>query len=239
MKQRLKPQESVQVLYELIRSQSGRERTAVTNSLAPQLVILRAWQAERLARTHADFLRQPRYQAGCQFILTDLYGPHDFSQRDKDAEELYHFLNRFVPEQLLGVLAEAIEMNQLSQQLDDLLLDKLVNELGMEETITPEMYAAAYRLCDNRADRERQLALVLSVGQEIDRIVGQRFSRTLLGLAKRPSYKLGWREFYDFLDRGLSAFRTMGGADEFLQTVIQREQAILDGLFAGDSRIIG
>ena len=38
---------------------------------------LRAWQAVRLARTHADLLASPRMGLAATFFLTDIYGSED------------------------------------------------------------------------------------------------------------------------------------------------------------------
>ncbi|WP_297114124.1 hypothetical protein [Thermomonas sp.] len=45
---------------------------------------LQAWQAQRLQRSFAGFLADPARRPAAQFFLTDLYGEHDFSQRDAD-----------------------------------------------------------------------------------------------------------------------------------------------------------
>ena len=43
---------------------------------------LRKWQADRLARTHADLLASADYGDAARFFLTDLYGPADLANRD-------------------------------------------------------------------------------------------------------------------------------------------------------------
>ena len=41
---------------------------------------LRAWQAVRLARTHADLLASPSMGPAATFFLTDLYGSKDLTR---------------------------------------------------------------------------------------------------------------------------------------------------------------
>jgi hypothetical protein len=52
-------------------------------------------------------------------------------------------------------------------------------------------------------------------------------------LMRGPAHLAGLAELYDFLERGLRAFRQMDGAERFLETVRGRESAILERLFAG------
>jgi hypothetical protein len=203
--------------------------------LDPQLALLRAWQTDRLARTHADLLASPRYGPACRFFLSDLYAPRDFSQRDQDFEQLHRFLQRYLPAPLLRVLTRAIEANTLTKELDEILLAVLVNDLEMMDAISPQMYCEAYRRGDNYDKRVRQIELIVEVGREIDRIVRLPLSGIVLRLARRPAQRAAWTEIQDFLERGYAAFKHMGGADTFLYTLYQREKQILDRIFAGDS----
>ncbi len=41
--------------------------------LDPKLALLRAWQSQRLARTYADLLADPRYRPACEFFLENIY----------------------------------------------------------------------------------------------------------------------------------------------------------------------
>src|SRR5262245_65949794 len=52
-------------------------------AVARDRATLRAWQAERFARTYADLLAAPRYAAAAAFFLSDLYGLADPAARDE------------------------------------------------------------------------------------------------------------------------------------------------------------
>jgi hypothetical protein len=45
----------------------------------------------------------------------------------------------------------------------------------------------------------------------------------------------GFGVLHDFLDRGFNAFRRMDGAEYFLATVVARETALMDAMFAGET----
>lgn len=127
-------------------------QSAAASEIDPRLALLRTWQMERLAQTHADLLASARYGPACRFFLSDLYAPHDFSRRDEGFQVLYRSLRRYLPPPLLRILTHAIILNELTQVLDDTLLTVLVNELSMTDQITLQLYAEAYRRCDNYSD---------------------------------------------------------------------------------------
>jgi hypothetical protein len=53
-------------------------------------------------------------------------------------------------------------------------------------------------------------------------------------MMRQPARLAGLSALQDFLERGVRAFRTLGGAKEFLATIDRRERAILDAIFDGD-----
>ena len=64
---------------------------------ADYLRLLREWQSERLAHTHADLLADRRFGPACRFFLSDVYAARDFSQRDHDIERMYNSMRLVLP----------------------------------------------------------------------------------------------------------------------------------------------
>jgi hypothetical protein len=204
--------------------------------LDASLARLRTWQSARLAQTYADLLASHRYGPACRFFLSDIYAPRDFSQRDQDIEYLYTIMSGFLPEFLLKVVRKAIEMNDLTNELDLALARVLFEDLGVSgngsgASITPQLYAKAYRLCDNFAERAHQIHLIGEVGRLVDRGTRIPLIGVTLHLARRPATRAGWAELHSFLERGYAAFKHMGRADGFLQTVQDREMGILERIY--------
>ncbi len=196
--------------------------------------MLRAWQAQRLARTYADFLEQPRYRPACLFFLEDIYGPRDFSQRDHDLEQMYEFTQRFIPGEMLRPLALTVRLHHLTQELDRQLLDVLVKQLGVTDTLTAPLYAEAYRRCDNYTERVRQIDLIDDIGKRLDGLVRSPLVGAMLAVAKGPARRAGWIDLMEFLEHGFTAFKHMRGGSYFLSTVREREMGILDRIYAND-----
>jgi hypothetical protein len=207
------------------------------DSIAPQMALFRAWQAQRLATTHADLLQNRRYRPACLFFLEDIYAPKDFSQRNHDIVRMHDFMLRFLPARLIRTLTLAIDLNTLTETLDEALLSALVEKLGVKDSITPAQYAQGYRICDNYDERKRQIDLIIDVGQGLDRLTRLPLVGWTLHMARGPAHRGGWQEMQGFLERGFTAFKHMHGAQEFLRLVQRREMDILDRIFAGANEL--
>lgn len=235
MSDRLGVRDTAEIVYQIRqKSEDASHRRVRGQPLAPEMVLLRRWQSQRLARTHADMLADLDYEPACRFFLSDIYAPRDFSQRDHDVERMYTFMSKILPDRMLHGLGLVIELNDLTHQLDEHLLQVLVDDLGVTDTITEEQYAEAYRICDNYADRVRQIDLVVEIGWSVEGVVHTRWAGMTLRLARGPAYRAGWGELQDFLERGYDAFKQMDDAEYFLGTIREREMQILDQIFAGD-----
>lgn len=224
----------IKALREIQNDQAARHQAAEARPLDPHVARLRQWQARRLAGTYADLLADPQYAPACRFFLSDIYAARDFSQRDLDAERLHQTLARFLPAHMLSTLARANQLNRLSAQLDHTLADALLR-MGVGETITAEQYAQGYLLCDNYAERRRQIELLVELLSEVCHGAKSPLVGVTLRLARRPAHAMGWFELYDFLQRGYSAARPIRDVDAFVATVLERELGILESIFAQSS----
>lgn len=228
------PKEFIHLLSELQHWKEAQRRNIGESALDPPLALLRQWQSERLARTYDDLLNDKQYRSACLFFLSDIYSPRDFSQRDHDAEHLYSLLSRFLPQAMLTLLADAIRINQLTDQLDRALLSEIEKCFGITDTLTPQLYAQAYRQCDNYAQRREQIELMAKILREAAQGARNPIFAASLRLVRRPAQRAGWIEVYDFLERGYQACRPMRDVKYFVNTIQQRETIILDQIFAGD-----
>ena len=213
-----------------------RHHPSTRAHLDPQLGLLRQWQMTRLARTYSDLLASLDSGDACRFFLSEVYGPRDFNQRDQDITQVYRSMERFLPVRIVHTIELAIRLNDLTLDLDDTLLRVLVKELNVTDTITPELYAEAYRRCHNYDERAEQIDLVIIVGQKINQLVHIPFIGLTLRMAHQPAHWMGWSELQEFLERGYAAFKHLSDSKMFLQIIEQREKQILDQLFAGVSK---
>jgi hypothetical protein len=197
----------------------------------PRLVELKAWQAQRLARTYADLASQPRYRAATAFFLDDLYGPKDFSARDEELLRIVPVMRKILPRHAVETAALAIELEALTEALDH----ALAKALPAAGTIDAARYAQAYRESSTREERVRQIRLADAVGRRLDALVRKPLIGGTLKLMRRPAHLAGLGDLQDFLEEGYEAFRAMRGCEEFLAVLESRELAILNRLFSGVS----
>lgn len=209
-------------LHERRRADPGRARA---------LERLASWQASRMERTYADLAGEPRYAGAIAFFQSDLYGAADFAQRDADLARIVPILARTLPRRLIATIAQATELNALSQELDEALLSRLPRADGF---FSVAEYCAAYRSLPERDARERQIALIGEVGAGLDQYVRRPFIQSALTMMRQPARLAGLAVLQDFLERGVKAFRKMHGAQEFLTTIDRRERALMAAIFAGD-----
>jgi hypothetical protein len=210
------------------------KQAALQLSPTDHLDLLRKWQSNRLEHTYADLLVTKRYGPACRFFLDDVYSAKDFRQRDHEIKHLYAMLSHYLPDALLKLVKKVIELNDLTNQLDEALLDALRHDLGVNDAVTAELYAEGYRICNNYAERESQIELIVEVGRMVDIAAKIPFVATMLKMARIPVSRAGWHELHSWIERGFLAFQHMHGADEFLGTIHDREMKILGRIFAGD-----
>ncbi len=196
---------------------------------------LRAWQAQRLARTHADLLTNPRFRETALFFLSDIYGPEDLNRHEPDVRRILPIMTKVLPAAGLETVADAVELNTLSEILDAAMIVALGSEAA---TIDEAAYGRAYRKIGRRRQRERQIDLIEHLGRSLDHLTQQPFVGKALSMMRKPAVPAGLGELQHFLERGYDAFCKMGGADEFLQIVISRERALLEALFADDDSML-
>jgi len=209
------------------------------STYAQDRILLRAWQAERLATTYADLLQDPRYCPATQFFLEDLYGPKDYAVRDEGVGKVIANMTRLLPGEALKVLAMALELDVMSERLDLALTRELRSgqrDLQSPLRISPASYARAYRKCDNRSARMKQIELIVRIGAEVDRLTAKPMIETTLSLMRTPARLMGLAELQCFLERGFKAFKHMQGADDFLAIIQRRERRIAQQLFAARTR---
>jgi hypothetical protein len=206
-------------LDELLARRRALEAPACkTADFVAALKELRAWQAARLARTYEDFRDDPRYAPALGFFLTDLYGPQEFADRDRDLRRAWIYLKKALPPALLKVLGQAIELDVLTLELDHAMVRALA-----ASAVSDAAYKTAYRSVGDAVSRTRQIDLIAGIGADLSRIVRRVWLGPLLQAAHVPAHAAGFGVLQDFLERGYAAFRQMQGAGRLLQAIRARE----------------
>jgi hypothetical protein len=188
---------------------------------------VKAFQAARLAQTHADLLVHPRYQLAARFFLSDLYGAKNIHQRDAELARVIPVMQKFLPEAALQVMAAATELDALSEQLDIAIAQQPSVAASGGNSLSLDQYQAAYSAVHvlNPSARETQMQLIIRVGRALDGLIRKPMLSTLLKSMGPAATAAGFDHIHDFLTRGFVAFKQMNGAGEFLTTIEARERA--------------
>jgi hypothetical protein len=202
----------------LERNATLRDVFADDAASARRLKELQHWQSHRLLLSHADLRAKPRYRKAVEFFFEDLYGGGDPRGRDRDLARVHRVMERLLPRQALRALCLAIDLEVVSQELDA----EVVRQLPAGR-ITVATYAEGYRRAGRVTDRERQIELLGVIGRYLDGVVHKPLVHRLVRLARKPAHAAGFGALQDLLERGLDAFETMRGSDEFLAIIRDRE----------------
>lgn len=212
------------------RCREGRQQIIGERGLRPAHAALARWQAARLAWTHRKLAASARYAPATSFFLTDLYGERDYGPRDEGLERIYPAIVRLMPRGALESVLLALQLHALTQSLDIALVSHLA---APAREIDARSYAEAYRRCDNVPDRRLQIEMVARIGRQLDRVVHKNLVYRMVLLAHGPAHMAGLGDLHDFIERGFTAFRHMGGADAFLDAIVTAEYAIMEAILAG------
>jgi hypothetical protein len=191
---------------------------------------LRRWQAGRFSRAHADLLASAQYGDAARFFLTDLYGPADVTKRDALMQRVVPIMSKMLSAPALNVVANAIELDSLSESLDA----DMVEALGEKGDLDGGAYARAYRQIGRQDDRARQILLIEHLGASLETLSRQRMLGTALAMIRKPMEIAGFADLHNFLVRGYESFRKMKTAKPFLDAIIAQEKAASSALLAGD-----
>jgi hypothetical protein len=209
-----------------------RQAINVQPEAARQRLLLREWQAARLARSYADLLASKRYAKAAKFFLSDLYGPKDFSSRDDEVERILPMLVAMLPTSALHTVALAVEVDALTERLDSAMVIELCAKQRIN-AIDEAAYAAAYRAVGREPERQRQIVLIRETGEALAKLAKKPLLTTVLKLMRKPAHLAGLGELHAFLENGFAAFREMGDASEFLDCIENKERQLLENLFSG------
>jgi hypothetical protein len=214
------------ILQSLAAVETERRRRAATPTLVGDIAALKAYQQKRFARTHASLLAHPRYGRAANFFLNELYGPQDFTQRDAQFSRIVPALVRLFPADIVATVESLAAVHALSERLDTAMAIHLAGERPARTS-----YVRAWQATGEAAARARQIALVMSVGEALDRHTRSFVLRTSLKAMRGPARAAGMAALQTFLEAGFDAFGAMGGAKEFLATIHARETALVLRLF--------
>ena len=189
------------------------------------------FQVGRMRTTHAALFLSPRYRPLCEFLLVDLYGHHEFRTRAGTFYALGHVLRPILGRALYEGCLRLIELQALSERLDDHLVRELMAR-GATPSFTEEEFEVAYRRCDDYAERRRQIDLSTVCTKFVHALALRPAATRLLAIARRVHGLHRLDTLLAMLERGHRAFSGAGEIGPFIEDMRSGEAAYLDGIYA-------
>ena len=140
-----------------------------------------------------------------------------------------------LPARAVDTVADAIELDALSEELDSAMVDWLGDRAL---NLTAADYGAAYRAVGRVADRTHQIDLIEHLGNSLDGLTRLPLIGATLRMMRKPAEMSGFGGLQSFLERGYAAFRTIGKGSDFVGGIVGPERAISAALFAGDDSAV-
>lgn len=195
--------------------------------LKPTLV---AHQIGRLKETYRDFLADEATRTLGEFFFDRIYSTGDKDKRDADFKRMYETFKDRLGEDIAAQLQKLIHVNELTDVLDDRIVETLV-DYGVDGKFTNEQYERAYRECDNYEERSEQIELLCDAMVFFHTISHWRSMGLALKVIKLVARLKGARELAEYLDEGYRAFRTLDDITKFRETVYEREFMRLNRIY--------
>jgi hypothetical protein len=211
-----------------------REESRELPDIGQSVRRLKRFQAARFAGTYADLLASGGYAAAARFFLDELYSDRDYAERDAQFARIAPAVEKLFPKDVGETAAGLARLHALTESLDH----AMARTLAPENAEDPSAYVGAWKRVGRREDRQSQLATVLAIGAEMARLTRLPGLRMMLRMMRGPASAAGLSSLQRFLESGFDTFAAMakqhGGAERFLETIRQREQALMDLLFDQD-----
>lgn len=201
---------------------------------------VKALQARRFRGTYADLMVSPAFGPATRFFLEELYSDADYTDRDQQFSRIAGTLKTVFPQ---PVVATAVALAVLHAQTEGLDQDMgrawaAAVPRGSPDGSAAGRYVTAWRQVGQRHAREQQLLRVLAMGTDLARLTRTPGLRMMLRMMRAPAHAAGMGALQQFLEAGFDTFgqlaRQRGAVERFLQTIEQREAALIASLFDGD-----
>lgn len=203
-----------------------RDLRCLTPGLQDRAEAIKRFQHARFQRTYEDLARQSRYALATRFFLDELYGPGDYGPRDAQFARIVPKLVNLFPASVVATVRDLAELHALTESLDTRMAQGLASS-----QISRLDYVTAWQQTGSPEARARQIDLVVAIGRDLDEFTRKPLLMTSLKMMRGPARAAGLSDLQRFLEAGLTAFREMRGAGEFLACIALRERNLCERLF--------
>ena len=215
------------------RVQALRQSGETTPSLGAAVLHIKHIQSRRFVGTYADLLDSDHYRPAARYFLDELYSARDYRQRDAQFARIAGTLQTVFPRPVVQTAVALGQLHADTETLDHQMAQAWLAQDGTGDDAT--RYLQAWRSTGQRALRDAQLAGVLFIGRELERLTRLPGLRLMLKMMRRPAQAAGLDALQQFLEAGFDTFaglaRQPQGTAYFLGCIASREGTLMDAMF--------
>lgn len=191
------------------------------------LQAVQAWQKQRMQNTHAQLFAEPNHVKIAAYFLNRLYGGDEFETLARQLERILpkaKKIERIVPKTAIETGNFGISLAVLAVQLDEAVAAYLLqNQLD----VTATNMVKAYHACDQKAQREKQMALLSKLCYRLDKYVRSFMLKKAFDISKGAAYNHGFNALYDFLGEGFDAMKPIKSMEKFIEPFCDAELLLI------------
>jgi hypothetical protein len=191
---------------------------------------LQEYQAERIRKTYSDIEKMPEYTKLAHFFFDEIYAARDFGFRNEGIKSLHHKLSGFLKGEIINAVGEVIELNELTEELDNRMVEKMI-EFDIGPNLNDDEYRRIYQSLNNHDQRVYQIDLLVDAVKAVHHISQMRFIGLSLKVVNTAAHIAGFGKIMDFLYHGYEAFHSVKDIYFFATTIRDRELEINERLF--------
>lgn len=214
--------EQIQSLRSILERYTELPRHQANAQFLRRLQALQRWEVVDIRRRHANAASaHDEYQRILDFYLAELHTglPLDaMIARGPQGLEHTRRMNKG-----FSLFANAMEYSVLSAAIQDRLTEALGNQ-----PLTERNYAQALQQCEDAAERQRRLALLVELGHQAAPHLRSRMIYTGFKLLKAMFRSVGLGDLYGSMDAGFKQLRGVSRTAQMLATLADLEQQQLE-----------
>ena len=185
---------------------------------------LQQFQSNRISSTHEDIQNEPEYSMLADFFFKKMYGPKDFEARDEGIRKLNRFMEGRLYTEILVSAKKALELQELSNDLDDQMVYKMI-ELDIGVDMAVDEYKSVYIGLDNYDERLYQINLAHEITIVIHTLSKKWYVRASLTAVKKAAGLLNMAPVIDFIYEGFIAVKRIKHIKPVADLLMERELA--------------
>ncbi|MCF2948577.1 hypothetical protein L0668_10700 [Paraglaciecola aquimarina] len=202
------------------------QEIAEKSALMDLISDLHSFQKLRFLDTQQALYRNKNTNKTVMFWANQLYSLLSFTSSKLDPIEVMQKSLRFIPYEGQQVLVSLLHLKAICFELDF----DLAQRLKHSELDAPS-YQQAYATTNNYALRQKQIAAINALHQDMHYLTRIRGINFLLFLFKKPAVKLGMGELLRTIKIGYDAYLQLDNPDEFSQSLIFNETQVVHRYF--------